>query len=142
MLNAQKLQKYNGNVEPMKLLCQSTIAGCTMFFDKDMLMYALEFGEFPKGIVHDHWLAIILATRYQVICVDEPLLLYRQHQGNQIGAIEIGFLYFLKKVTLGIFRTLKYDFFLINKLKSCKVLNVKFKDYLFAKFKMNIGRLK
>lgn len=34
---------------------------------------------------HDHWIALLIASRARVIALDEPLVDYRLHEGNQAG---------------------------------------------------------
>jgi hypothetical protein len=57
--------------------------GATVMFRRSVLEAARPF---PGGWVHDEWLAIIAATQGRVSLIDEQLIDYRQHGGNQIGA--------------------------------------------------------
>lgn len=41
----------------------------------------------PQGVMmHDWWIALAAATFGIIDCVDEALILYRQHGGNEMGA--------------------------------------------------------
>jgi glycosyltransferase involved in cell wall biosynthesis len=40
----------------------------------------------PEGWVHDGWIALLLAVTGRCAWIDEPLLAYRQHDRQQIGA--------------------------------------------------------
>lgn len=42
---------------------------------------------FPPEWVHDEWLAIIAAATTRAVLLDRPVIDYRQHGGNQIGAV-------------------------------------------------------
>ena len=42
----------------------------------------------PPGWPHDWWVGLTVSLRHQVLFIDEPLLLYRQHGANVIGIPE------------------------------------------------------
>lgn len=56
--------------------------GATIVIRRSLLEHALPF---PPEWVHDEWLAIIAAAIGGVRVMDEPLIDYRQHGGNEIG---------------------------------------------------------
>lgn len=64
-------------------LCRNLVTGATVLFRRSLLELARPF---PNGWVHDEWLGIIAAAHGVVDMVEEPLIDYRQHGGNQIGA--------------------------------------------------------
>ena len=43
----------------------------------------------PTSWPHDWWIALVISLRFQVRLIDEPLLLYRQHDANAIGIPEV-----------------------------------------------------
>ena len=57
--------------------------GATIAFRRELLDAALPI---PDGWVHDEWLATIASAIGRVDFLDEPLIDYRQHASNQIGA--------------------------------------------------------
>ncbi|WP_309499583.1 glycosyltransferase family 2 protein [Sulfurovum sp.] len=59
--------------------------GCTMMFSKKLLSSIIPIPS--NSISHDWWIAIQAKKREKIIYVPEPLIRYRQHQNNQIGAI-------------------------------------------------------
>ena len=62
------------------------ISGHTILINRDLLKYALPF---PDEIPFDYWLAFH-AVQYGVIpYINEPLVSYRQHDNNTLGAIGI-----------------------------------------------------
>lgn len=65
------------------LIRRSLVTGAATAIRKDLLRLALPF---PAGWVHDEWLAVIAVLVGRVERTDAPLLQYRQHEGNQIGA--------------------------------------------------------
>jgi glycosyltransferase involved in cell wall biosynthesis len=46
--------------------------------------------DIPTGlpIIHDGWIALLIASVADVVFIDEPLIKYRQHESQQIGAKE------------------------------------------------------
>lgn len=82
-------QKLN-NLDTTKLdLChlamENKLIGCTVMFNR-ALWELLD--NFPEDIkMHDWWIALVGASFGRVAFLDEPLLLYRQHGGNQVGGV-------------------------------------------------------
>ncbi|MFO7244744.1 MAG: glycosyltransferase family 2 protein [Actinomycetes bacterium] len=67
------------------LLRRNLVTGATAAIRRELLDLALPLG---SSWVHDEWLAIIAASRGGVVLIDEPLIDYRVHGSNQIGAEE------------------------------------------------------
>jgi glycosyltransferase involved in cell wall biosynthesis len=70
------------------LLRRNLATGATMMFRRALLERA---SPIPSGWVHDEWLAIVAAATGRVVMIDEPLIDYRQHGSNQIGAARLTF---------------------------------------------------
>jgi hypothetical protein len=62
-----------------------TVTGATMAFRSDYVKLALPI---PSNIamIHDGWIALTVAAVADVIFIDEPLIRYRQHERQQVGA--------------------------------------------------------
>ena len=62
-----------------------TVTGATMAFRSDFVNLSLPI---PDGIemIHDGWIALTIASVAEVVAIDEPLIKYRQHERQQIGA--------------------------------------------------------
>jgi len=62
-----------------------TVTGATMAFRSEYKRLALPI---PTNIqmIHDGWIALAVASVADVITIDEPLIKYRQHARQQIGA--------------------------------------------------------
>ena len=62
-----------------------TVTGATMAFRSDFTKIALPI---PNGIamIHDGWIALTIAAVARVETIEEPLIKYRQHERQQIGA--------------------------------------------------------
>ena len=97
------LKYQNLNSERIKLnylLVQNVPSGCTIMINR---AFADLCGAIPsQAVMHDHWLALIGATLGKMIFLDEPTLLYRQHDENYLGAPEYGWVYFFKKILNGV----------------------------------------
>ncbi|WP_291556654.1 glycosyltransferase family 2 protein [Comamonas sp. SCN 65-56] len=65
------------------LLSVNQVTGCAMMIDAALLELALPIPD--AALMHDWWCAL-LAARAGLRFVDEPLVLYRQHRANQLGA--------------------------------------------------------
>jgi glycosyltransferase involved in cell wall biosynthesis len=65
------------------LLKHYTVTGAAFAVKKSLLARALPV---PDGWGHDAWLALMAALAGRLLCVPAPLLLYRQHGANVIGA--------------------------------------------------------
>lgn len=74
---------YPINTSTSALLIQNFFPGCSMLMNKSLMEMALPI---PKDVVmHDWWVALV-ASSYRIVSVDDPLILYRQHTSNCIGA--------------------------------------------------------
>lgn len=67
------------------LLFRNFATGCTMLFHKDLLNNAIPF---PEKIPHDWWIALNASIHGRIEIIKKPLILYRQHDNNTIGAIK------------------------------------------------------
>jgi len=65
------------------LLRRNLVTGATVMLRRDVRDAALPF---PHDWLHDEWLAVIAASVGRLRLLPEPLIDYRQHGGNQIGA--------------------------------------------------------
>ena len=64
-----------------------TVTGATMAFRSQFVKICLPI---PDGIamIHDGWIALAIAAVADVVAIDDPLVQYRQHARQQIGAPE------------------------------------------------------
>jgi glycosyltransferase involved in cell wall biosynthesis len=82
--------KYQ-NIDPIggsslnRLLIQNVATGCAMMVNRALVELAVPIP--PEAIMHDWWLALVAAAFGRIECLAEPTVLYRQHGGNQIGAV-------------------------------------------------------
>lgn len=66
------------------LLLRNSVTGCTILMNQALLKAALPF---PRSVLmHDWWLALVAAACGRVIELPQATMLYRQHDGNVVGA--------------------------------------------------------
>lgn len=69
-----------------RLLVQNNVTGCTLLMNAALRRLVVEHGD-PKTMhMHDWFIALTAAAFGHVIFVDEPLVSYRQHGVNVMGA--------------------------------------------------------
>jgi glycosyltransferase involved in cell wall biosynthesis len=66
------------------LVMQNYVTGCTVLMNRALAAVALPFP--GRVVMHDHWLTLVATALGQLIYLDQPTVLYRQHQANVIGA--------------------------------------------------------
>lgn len=81
-----------------RLLVENCVSGCVMMCNR--ALYRL-MGAYDEAILmHDWWAALIAAAMGQIVYIPREVMLYRQHGGNSVGAVETGsFRYRLRKLT-------------------------------------------
>jgi glycosyltransferase involved in cell wall biosynthesis len=67
-----------------QLLQQNTVSGCTAIFNRPLLDKALPIPE--SAYMHDWWLALVAKQFGSLKLIERPLIQYRQHKNNSIGA--------------------------------------------------------
>jgi glycosyltransferase involved in cell wall biosynthesis len=70
------------------LLARRAITGGTMTLRGDVARWALPI---PLGWYQDEWMAQLAVLRGGAVAIAEPLMRYRQHAGNAVGAQRDGF---------------------------------------------------
>lgn len=88
------------NIEPSKdslnhLLLHNTVTGCTMMINRALAEKVQHIPD--EAIMHDWWIAMVASVFGQIGYVDEPLVLYRQHGGNDTGAKQYSWRYWLNR---------------------------------------------
>lgn len=91
--------KYQ-NINPIKdtlnrLVLHNTVTGCTTMINRPLAQLAQTIPE--KAIMHDWWIALVATAFGQIGYVHESLILYRQHGGNDTGAKQYGWQYWLDR---------------------------------------------
>jgi len=101
------------------LLALNVVTGSTIIINN-----ALKSVTFPiptPHIVHDHWLAVMACYHGKISYTKEPLVRYRQHEKNILGAPKIDIYYFMHKIFFSMLH-----------------VNKTYEKYRYIPFKINI----
>ena len=79
----KKVKKYN-NFEALYL--NNFVTGCTIFCKSSWINKILPIPKNSKYILHDYWLALIVAMKGKIVYEEQPTIKYRQHSSNSIGS--------------------------------------------------------
>src|SRR5690606_34530724 len=69
-----------------RMLVSNTVTGCTSLFNEKLARTATPVPN--DAVMHDWWLALVASALGAIHTIEEPLLDYRQHGGNTLGARE------------------------------------------------------
>jgi glycosyltransferase involved in cell wall biosynthesis len=78
----QQTKLNRGEAFPL-LLRSNVITGAAVAFRRPLLQRALPI---PDRFVHDEWLGLVAAATGRILSIDRPLVRYRQHDAQAIGA--------------------------------------------------------
>ena len=71
---------------PNSLTYRNVAAGCTMCVNRELLSKAFSDITPEQFVMHDWWLMLVAAYLGKIIYIDKPLMKYRQHGNNVLGA--------------------------------------------------------
>jgi len=110
-------QKNNLN----RLLLQNVVTGCTMGINRKLaeLSYPIP----REAIMHDWWLALVASAFGKIEVIPEPLVYYRQHGANTIGAIKFSMQ----------FSKFKEPLFLANHIQQAAAFYIRYNKVLDSK---------
>lgn len=101
---SDSFERYSGfdpaRTELNELIVQNVAAGCSMLVNRPLIERALACRNYGDVRMHDWWLMLNAAIYGKIIYINEPLVLYRQHGDNTLGAVE-------EKTPAAFFRSLK-----------------------------------
>lgn len=77
------------SANPLKVfLRRNLVTGATTIFRKELFHLAAPF---PQELLHDEWLGLVASsTGKRIKVLRSPLIRYRQHSRNQVGASKLG----------------------------------------------------
>ena len=85
-----------------KLLIQNSITGCTLLINKPLAdLYKSNINTIINEniIMHDHFFALLASIFGKIYFIDRPLIKYRQHETNSVGAKNVkAFSYIIQKI--------------------------------------------
>ncbi len=69
----------------LQILVKNSVTGCTMMANREAIKVSLPISS--SAVMHDWWIAANVIKQQGVVgFVDEPLIKYRQHAANSVGA--------------------------------------------------------
>lgn len=85
---APSLMRYQG-LNPhgtcfSKQILVNTVTGCTVLMNAALLQRALPIPE--QAMMHDWWLSLVASCFGSILYIERPLVSYRQHASNTLGA--------------------------------------------------------
>lgn len=98
---AERMSVYQ-KLNPRHILCkdlmiQNVITGCTVMVNRALLEKALQAEDTDSIIMHDWWCALVASCFGTITYLDLPLVLYRQHGDNSVGAKNVNSPKYLKE---------------------------------------------
>ncbi len=70
------------------IIIQNSVVGCTMIINRTLADMCGELRDVSRILMHDHAIAIMAYAYGHAAYIDAPLVDYRQHGDNQVGAKE------------------------------------------------------
>lgn len=110
-----------------QLMMQNIVTGCTMMINQKCAELSLKCKDINEMIMHDWWFALTASKFGIVSAVDEPLILYRQHSDNTVGAKNIHSKKYLEK-RLKEKKDTKNSLFRTQKQAECFLVTYQIKD--------------
>lgn len=71
------------------ILFQNAVTGCAAGVNRALAEMALRCSDIKSVIMHDWWLAAVCARFGHIAFIPRPLILYRQHGRNAVGAKDV-----------------------------------------------------
>lgn len=81
-----------GATSLQQLLVQNNVTGCCLMMNRALRDLVVRYGQPEKMFMHDWFIAQTASAFGKIAFVNEPLVQYRQHEGNAVGASNEGML--------------------------------------------------
>ncbi|MBP5661662.1 MAG: glycosyltransferase family 2 protein [Clostridia bacterium] len=85
-----RLQKLTPNPTFANNLVQNHVTGCSVMINRPLYLLAQKTPSAEGMIMHDWYLTLLALAFGRVTTVNEPLIFYRQHGNNEVGAKNVG----------------------------------------------------
>lgn len=83
-------KQYFEHFDYRSILLQNVVTGGAMMINRALARLALQCADTSQVIMHDWWMAAVAARFGEIVYIDEPLGMYRQHGSNSVGAKNVG----------------------------------------------------
>ena len=81
-----EMSHINADSKLPQILIQNHVTGCTMMCNKKLIVGISEYTSSEYIIMHDYLAALYASVFGKIEVIKKPLLSYRQHSGNSVGA--------------------------------------------------------
>ena len=81
-----EMSHINADSKLPQILIQNHVTGCTMMCNKKLIAGISEYASSEYIIMHDYLAALYASVFGKIEVINKPLLSYRQHSGNSVGA--------------------------------------------------------
>ena len=81
-----EMSHINADSKLPQILIQNHVTGCTMMCNKKLIAGISEYASSEYIIMHDYLAALYASVVGKIEVIKKPLLSYRQHSGNSVGA--------------------------------------------------------
>ena len=81
-----EMSHINADSKLPQILIQNHVTGCTMMCNKKLIAVISEYASSEYIIMHDYLAALYASVFGKIEVIKKPLLSYRQHSGNSVGA--------------------------------------------------------
>lgn len=81
-----EMSHINADSKLPQILIQNHVTGCTMMCNKKLIAGISEYASSKYIIMHDYLAALYASVFGKIEVIKKPLLSYRQHSGNSVGA--------------------------------------------------------
>lgn len=121
-----KKEKLNRKSQLGNLVIQNNVTGCTVMVNNSFRNIIIDKGIPNEVIMHDWWMALVGNSVGEILYVDVPTMLYRQHNLNVVGSSST-----IKKIMGGYGRKKIIDS-IIKASEQDKVFSDLYHEYLSA----------
>lgn len=131
-----KSQKFLDNIigNTNKMLALNVVQGCSVLTNK---LAKDKYYPFPDILnVHDMWLAVIISYYGKMCYLRQQTMLYRQHEENVLGEINVGFNYYLNRFRFA-YKTIGN----LRKIQKCLNIRSNIIKILYYKFFFALNRI-
>lgn len=81
-----EMSHINADSKLPQILIQNHVTGCTMMCNKKLIAGISEYASSEYIIMHDYLASLYASVFGKIEVIKKPLLSYRQHSGNSVGA--------------------------------------------------------